>query len=53
VKKSEIYHALQIVVVKCPHLCCDTEESALEVLRELFVQEDLAKYQEKLEDEQE
>lgn len=48
-KKSEIYHALQIVVVKCPHLCCDTEERALEVLRELFVQEDLAKMREESE----
>lgn len=45
-KKSEIYYKLQLLVVKDYEL---NAEPTLEILRELFVQEDLAKYQEKQE----
>lgn len=53
-KKSEIYHKLQIMVLAEANVGTyeDAGES-LEILRELFVQEDLAKYQEKLEATQE
>ena len=45
-KKSEIYHVLQIAVMRDGNL--DYEET-LEVLRELFIQEDLAKFSEERE----
>ena len=42
-KKSEMYHTLQLMVVKDYEL---DAEPTLEILRELFLQEDLAKYAE-------
>lgn len=45
-KKSEIYHTLQQIVVCDPELY---EETKLEILRELFAQEDLAKSSEEQE----
>ena len=45
-KKSEIYKILQQIVVIDPELC---EDQKLGILRELFVQEDLAKFQEEQE----
>ena len=49
-KKSEIYHNLQLLVVKDYEL---DAEPTLEILRELFVQEDLAKFSEEQEAKQE
>ncbi len=51
-KKSEIYKELQRIVL---HYKGSTiaYDGMLETLRELFAQEDLAKYQEKLEEEHE
>jgi hypothetical protein len=49
-KKSEMYHTLQLLVVKDYEL---NAEPTLEILRELFAQEDLAKYREEHEEEQE
>ncbi len=45
-KKSEIYHLLQIAAMRDGNL---GYEETLEVLRELFVQEDLAKFSEEQE----
>ena len=45
-KKSEMYHTLQLLVVR--DLDLDAEPT-LEILRELFVQEDLAKFAEEQE----
>lgn len=47
-KKSEIYHEIQKVVLAAP-LDLMNAETKLKSLRELFQQEDLAKYQEKQE----
>jgi len=48
-KKSEIYHHLQLVAMKDTDL---TYDETLEVLRELMAQEDLAKFAEEQEAEQ-
>lgn len=45
-KKSEIYYTLQLLAVRDPDL---SAEHTLEILRELFVQEDLAKFAEEQE----
>lgn len=45
-KKSEIYHTLQLLVVKDYDL---DAEPTIEILRELIAQEDLAKYTEEKE----
>ena len=45
-KKSEMYHALQLLVVRDVDL---DAEPTLEILRELFAQEDFAKFQEEQE----
>ena len=45
-KKSELYHTLQQIVVTDSELY---EEDKLEILRELFAQEDLAKFSEEQE----
>ena len=50
-KKSEIYYLLQKTLIT-EEMQFDSDEK-LEALRELFAQEDLAKYQEKPEEEQE
>ena len=42
-KKSEIYHKMQISALQDVSL---NYEETLEVLRELFIQEDIAKYAE-------
>lgn len=49
-KKSAIYHILQQIVVMDSNL---NEETKLEMLRELFAQEDLAKFSEDQEAKQE
>lgn len=46
-KKSEIYHMLQITAMKDGNL---SYEETLEVLRELMRQEDLAKFSEEQEE---
>lgn len=48
-KKSEIYKILQQIVVIDPELC---EDQKLVILRELFIQEDLAKFSEEQEEKQ-
>ena len=45
-KKSGMYHYMQLLVVRDSDL---DAEPTLEILRELFVQEDLAKFQEEQE----
>lgn len=45
-KKSEIYRVCQLVVVRETDL---SAEETIEILRELFVQEDLAKFSEEQE----
>ena len=47
-KKSEIYRICQLNVVRDPDL---DAERTLEILRELFIQEDLAKFAEEQETE--
>lgn len=49
-KKSEIYHKAQILVLSSADLTYETE---LEMLRELIAQEDLAKFSEEQEAKQE
>ena len=49
-KKSEIYHRLQLAALRDVNM---NYSETLEVLRELFAQEDLAKYREEQEAEQE
>lgn len=46
-KKSDIYYLLQMMVLRNEDPL--TEETRIEILRELFVQEDLAKITEKQE----
>ena len=52
-KKSEIYHKLQVMVLKNHMLCFDNAEDALAAVRELSLQETLAKYAEEQEAKQE
>jgi hypothetical protein len=52
-KKSEIYHKLQVMVIKNHLLCFDNAEDALVALCELMRQEDLAKFTEEQEAKQE
>jgi hypothetical protein len=48
-KKSEMYHAMQRMLLAEREL---TFEAKLEILRELFAQEDLAKYREEQEEQE-
>ena len=48
-KKSEIYHKLQVMVLKNHILCFDNAEDALAAVRELALQEDMAKFSEEQE----